>query len=109
MLILLQPARCSAHLLVFDPPGKVVCGVAVAHWRPHSVQDLLLHLDQVLADTIQATEELIGLGIILDYRGAPGQSCSERQLGLSPVSHLPVLVHSWFPGLKNSRTQTPRI
>lgn len=109
MLILLQPARCRAHLLVFDPPGKVVCGVAVAHWRSHSVQDLLLHLDQVLANTIQATEELIGLGIILDYRGAPGQSCSERQLGLSPLSHLSVLVHIWFPGLKNSRTQTPRI
>lgn len=87
--VLPSPPHRSTHLLLFDPPGQVVRGVSVAHWGPHSVQDLLLYLDQVLANTIQATQKLVGLRVILDYRGALGQHCSETQLGFSLTAHLP--------------------
>lgn len=86
---------------MFDPPGEVLCGVIVAHWRPHSVQDLLLCLNQVLAKTIQATKKLVSFGIILGYSGAPGQSCSETQ----PKS-VPVLVPGPFPGISHTRSLT---
>lgn len=74
-----------AHLLLFDPPAKVICRVTVVHRGSHSVQNLLLYLDQVLANAVQAAEEPVSLGIILDCWRAPGQSCTETQLRLIPT------------------------